>query len=110
MAVYVDRNIFHIGTSSYTNDVFHDIPKESFNYQSKDHNSNYFLDNANTSVDDNFTAKGTNYYREVKEWLNDDLFQGGVFDGKRNAWGCYQWDNGEVSSSFSHLFQSFLTS
>ncbi|CAH8430212.1 unnamed protein product [Schistosoma guineensis] len=95
MAVYVDRNIFHIGTSSYTNDVFHDIPKESFNYQSKDHNSNYFLDNANTSVDDNFAAKGTNYYREVKEWLNDDLFQGGVFDGKRNAWGCYQWDNGE---------------
>lgn len=110
MAVYVDRNIFHIGTSSYTNDVFHDIPKESFNYHSKDHNSNYFLDNANTSVDDNFTAKDTNYYREVKEWLNDDLFQGGVFDGKRNAWGCYQWDNGEVSSSFSHLFQSFLTS
>ncbi|CAI2722478.1 unnamed protein product [Schistosoma spindalis] len=95
MAVYVDRNIFHIGTSSYKSDVFHDIPKENSNYQSKDHSSNYFLDNANTDVDDNFTTKGTNYYREVKDWLNEDLFEGGVFDGKRNAWGCYQWDNGE---------------
>uniref|UniRef100_A0A3Q0KRA0 MYND-type domain-containing protein n=1 Tax=Schistosoma mansoni TaxID=6183 RepID=A0A3Q0KRA0_SCHMA len=95
MAVYVDRNIFHIGNSSFKSDVFHKIPTESLNYHLKDHNNNHFQDNENTGVDDNFTTRGENYYREVKDWLNGDLFQGGVFDGKRNAWGCYQWDNGE---------------
>ncbi|CAH8497212.1 unnamed protein product [Schistosoma rodhaini] len=95
MAVYVDRNIFHIGNNSFKSDVFHETPTESLNYHLKDHNNNRFQDNTNTGVDDNFTTRGENYYKEVKDWLNGDLFRGGVLDGKRNAWGCYQWDNGE---------------
>ncbi|CAH8428924.1 unnamed protein product [Heterobilharzia americana] len=95
MAVYIDRNIFHIGATSYENDGCRNISLETSDYSFNNHVNAYFEDDTNVDLDTSLLSADKKSYNEVREWPNGDSFHGNFFDRKRNAWGFYQWDNGE---------------
>ncbi|KAK4473333.1 hypothetical protein MN116_004495 [Schistosoma mekongi] len=95
MTVYVDRNIFHINAELYKNDRFHVIPLEDFNCHLNKYDTTYIKNNENNQMNNMCSPEEMDYYTKVKNCLNGDLFHGDFFNGKRNAWGYYQWDNGD---------------
>ncbi|CAH8824056.1 unnamed protein product [Trichobilharzia szidati] len=100
MAVYIDRNIFYTKDESYENDEFQDISHEKIDYAYNRHVDNYFKDYDDDEADQvcsdgRFFVTDKDFCKGSQEWSNGDLFYGDFLNGKRNAWGCYQWDNGE---------------
>ncbi|VDQ09308.1 unnamed protein product [Trichobilharzia regenti] len=119
MAVYIDRNIFYTRDKSYETDEFQDISQEKIDYAYNRHVDNYFKDDDRDDddgadqvcLDGRFCVTDKDFCKRSQEWANSDLFYGDFLNGKRNAWGCYQWDNGEVSNTLCRylFFYTLLT-